>query len=186
MSKSSDSDRIVQSAGSPLDGEPVFLVIGKIRRPHGLRGEQIMEIHTDFPERIVPGIRVFVGGDHQPMQIRSVRTHKDMLLVSFDGIDSPNDAGVFRNSLVYVRSDDRPALPEGDYYHHQLHDLQVVTESGEVLGTITEILSTGANDVLVVRPETGGDILIPLIDEVVLGVDLEAGTMQVHLIPGLL
>lgn len=186
MTDSSDSDRIARSAGSPSQGEPVFLVIGKIRRPHGIKGEQIMEIHTDFPERIVPGMRVFVGGNRQPMQIRSTRPHKDMMLVSFEGIDTPEDAGMLRNSLVYVHGDDRPTLPEGEYYHHELIGLQVVTESGETLGEIAELLSTGANDVLVVRPDAGGEILIPLIDEVVLEVDLDSGTMQVRLIPGLI
>lgn len=186
MTGSSDSDRIAQSSGSPDQGEPVFLVIGKIRRSHGVRGEQIMEVHTDFPERIQPGKQVFIGREKNPIQIRSTRPHMDMMLVSFEGIDSPEDAGALRNSLVYVRSDDRPVLPEGDYYHHELLGLTVVTETEKPIGKIVEILSTGANDVLVVRPDSGGEILVPLIDDVVLEVDLESGTMHIHLIPGLI
>jgi 16S rRNA processing protein RimM len=77
-------------------------------------------------------------------------------------------------------------LPEGEYYHHQLIGLKVVSEQGKVLGKVTEILATGANDVYVVRAEIGPEILIPAADEFVRAVDLEHGELQVRLVPGLL
>ena len=79
-----------------------------------------------------------------------------------------------------------PDLPAGEYYHHQLLGLQVIDETGKLLGQVSEILETGANDVLVVRPSMGEEILLPAIDPVILQVNLEQGVMQVHLLPGLI
>ena len=174
-----------QPAGSPLSGEPVFLVIGKLRKPHGIHGEIAMEILTDFPERLQTDSIVFVGAGHQPLCLSSFRQHQNYLLVSFEGISTPEEAGAWRNQWVYVSSASRPALPEGEYYHHQLIGLHVESETGEPLGLIVEILETGSNDVLVVHPEDGAEILLPIIDEVVKEIDLEAGRVVVHLLPGL-
>jgi len=173
-------------AGSPQKGEPVFLAVGKLRRPHGLRGEIIMDVLTDFPERLHRGITLFVGPEHQPLRLRSHRWHGAALLVTFEGYDTSEQAGELRNHLAYVTAADRPQLPEGEYYHHQLIGMKVVSEQGEVLGKVTEILATGANDVYVVRPEIGVEILIPAIDEFVLAVDLEHHELRVRLAPGLL
>ena len=90
-----------------------------------------------------------------------------------------------RGSLLTVQEDEIPALPEGTFYHFQLIDMQVLSDEGESLGTIVEILDTSANDVYVVRGDEGPDLLIPAIRETVLLVDVEAGRMTVHLAPGL-
>ena len=175
-----------QSAGSPSTGEPVFLVIGKLRRPHGVRGEILMDILTDFPERVRQGSMVYVGQDYSPLRIRSRRTHQNGFLIAFRGYDSPEEVGELRNQMVYVRAEDRPPLPEGEFYHHQIMGLRVVSETGAVLGKVVEILETGANDVYVVRPERGPEILLPVIDPVILDVDLAGGEIHVHLLPGLI
>ena len=106
--------------------------------------------------------------------------------MAFEGYDTPEQAGKLRNQLAYVPTADRPPLPDGEYYHHQLIGLKVISEQGEVLGKVTEILATGANDVYVVRAEIGAEILIPAVDEFVRAVDLERGELRVHLAPGLL
>jgi 16S rRNA processing protein RimM len=172
-------------AGSPDSGEPVFLVVGKLRKPHGLHGELRMEVITDFPERLQPGVTVYAGADYHPIRIRSRRWHGSLLLIAFEGYTDPESAGVLRNRLVSVRADDRPPLPEGEFYHHQLLGLDVVSDEGEALGEVVQILETGANDVYIVRPQAGPDLLLPAIDEVVLDVDLAEGSMRVHLLPGL-
>jgi 16S rRNA processing protein RimM len=87
---------------------------------------------------------------------------------------------------VYVRADDRPPLAEGEYYHHQLLGLRVVSDEGQFLGRITKILDTTANEVYVVRPDSGPEILLPAIEEVILVIDVDKGEMQVHVLPGLL
>jgi 16S rRNA processing protein RimM len=173
-------------AGSPTLGEPEFLVIGKLRRPHGLRGEMLMDVLTDFPERLVPGATVFLGEEHQPQRISGLRSQDQALLVSIAGFQSPEEVGRFRNHLVYVRVADLPQLPEGEYYHHQLLGLKVVQDSGETLGILSEILITGANDVYVVQPEEGPEILLPAIAEVIREINLAQGYLVVHLLPGLI
>jgi 16S rRNA processing protein RimM len=95
-------------------------------------------------------------------------------------------AGLLRNSLVYVRADEIPALPEGEYYHHQILGLRVVSDQGQMLGTVVEILETGANDVVVIRPEVGREILVPLVNDFILRIDLQAGVLHVRLVEGLL
>ena len=174
-----------QPAGSPHQGEPVFLVIGKLRRPHGLAGEIFMELRTDFPERHVPGSQVFLGDEHQPQKIHSRRPHKDGILVKFEGYDSSESAGLLRNLWVFVRADDRPQLPDGEYYHHQLLGLTVVNESGLPLGEVVEILETGAHDVLVIIATSGKKILMPFVDSMVVEVELNQRLLRVRPVPGI-
>lgn len=174
-----------QTAGSPGSGEPVFLVVGKLRRPHGVRGELVMEVITGFPERLRSGVTVYVGDHHKVERIRSCRSNGATLLVAFDSYRDPETSGTLRNQYVYVRADDRPPLPEGEYYHHQLLGLQVVSDEGRVLGKLVEILDTGANDVYIVRPERGTDILLPAIGSIIKAVDLVDKRITVHLLPGL-
>jgi 16S rRNA processing protein RimM len=175
-----------QSAGSPGNGETVYLVIGKLRRPHGVHGELLMAVITDFPERIKAGIPVFVGPDHQERIIRTVRPNAGTMLVAFEGFNNLEEVGVLRNLYLYVRAEDRPPLPPGEYYHHQLIGLPVVTDEGQRLGVLAEILENAANDVYVVRPEQGPEILLPAIDSVILDIDLQQGEIRVHLLVGLL
>lgn len=173
-----------KTSGSPA-GEPVHLVIGFLRRPHGVNGEIIMDIHTDFPERIKSGRKVLLGEKHLPHTIDTVRQHNDGLLVSFRGVDTPEDAGKFRNHWVYVKASEVPPLPEGKYYKFQLVGLDVVTDEGAPLGKVTEILETGANDVYVVKDDAGREILLPVIPPVILNVDMQARLIKVHLLDGL-
>lgn len=173
-------------AGSQVNREPVFLAVGKLRRPHGLHGEIIMDVLTDFPERLHPGMTLYAGPQYQPLRLHSLRKHGAVLLVAFDGYETPETIGTWRNHLTYVTAADRPPLPEGEYYHHQVIGLKVIGEQGELVGWITEILAAGANDIFVVRPETGKEILIPAVDDFVLAVDLQNGQIRVRLAPGLL
>lgn len=186
MSQAEETSRSKRPAGSPPTGEPVFLVVGKLRRPHGLGGEMLMDVLTDFPERLKPKLTVYAGDNHSPLRIRSCRWHRQAMLIAFDAYRDPETAGELRNCLIYVRSDTLPPLEEGEYYHHQLLGLRVLSDEGQSLGVVAEILETGANDVYVVRSETGPEILMPNIDSVVLEIDLERGKMLVHLLPGLI
>lgn len=180
-----NSSMIDEPAGSPEEGEPAFIVIGKIRRPHGVRGELLMEVYTEFPERIVKGLEVFIGDEHEAWLVNRCRIHGHGLLVGFEGIEDPDSAGFFRNQIVYSRADKIPSLPEGEYYHHQLVGLQVFQDNGARLGEIIELLETGANDVCIVRNDRGIEILLPMIDSVVEKIDLENRVMTVHLLQGL-
>jgi len=172
--------------GSPSVGEPEYLVVGFLRRPHGVKGEILMDIHTDFPERLKTGMTVFVGDEYQPMVVASRRPHAAGMLVRLRGIKSPEDAGLYRNTRVYVPAADRPELPEGEYYHHQLIGLNVVTDDGRELGLLVDILETGANDVYLVRDTAGNEVLLPAIPPVILEIKLADRQMRVHLLDGLI
>ena len=171
--------------GSPK-GESIYLAIGFIRRPHGVKGEVIMDLHTDFPERIKPGRKVYIGDRHESATLGSVREHAGGVLVRIRGYDTPETAGRFRNQWVYVKTTEVPPLPEGQHYKYELIDMQVIDDAGNPLGTLTDILETGANDVYIVKSEAGKEILLPAIPSVILETDMEARVMKVHLLDGLI
>jgi 16S rRNA processing protein RimM len=178
--------RVAAETGSPTVGEPEYLVIGFLRRPHGVKGDLLMDVHTDFPERLKTGMTVFVGDAFQPMVIANRRPHAAGMLVRFRGIKTPEEAGLYRNAWVYVPAADRPELPEGEYYHHQLIGLNVVTDEDRDLGILVDILETGANDVYVVRDAEGSELLLPAIPPVILEVRLADRQIRVHLLDGLI
>lgn len=186
MTGSEPASQFKPRSGSFRMSEPDFLVIGKLRRPHGVRGEIIMDVITDFPERIKTGSTVFVGEDYQPIKLKTIREHQKGLLVSFDNYSTPEKVGIFRNWMVYVKASDLPLLPEGEYYHHQVIGLQVIDERGNALGTVTDIVATGANDVLVVLQESGIEFLLPVVDEMVLKIDIEKGVIYARPLSGLI
>lgn len=187
MSKTADEfSNAEHTPGSPHQGEPVFLVVGKIGRPHGVKGEAWMQIITDFPERIQRGARLYAGEQHMPVVVTGVRTHSGGLLVRFEQFPTREAVQEIRNQYIYVSSEDRPGLEEGEYYHHQLIGLRVLDEQGNELGVVSNVIDTGANDVYIVHRSRGQDLLLPATDEVILDVDLATGTMTVHLLEGLL
>lgn len=173
-----------KKTGSPK-GESIYLAIGFLRRPHGVKGELIMDLHTDFPERIKPGRKVYIGEKYESVTMGGARSHGDGMLVTIRGYDSPESAGRFRNQWVYVKSSEVPSLPEGKHYKHEMIGMVVTDESGNHLGVVSEILETGANDVYVVRDANEKEILLPAIPSVILEVNMESNMMRVHLLDGL-
>ena len=172
------------TSGSP-NGEPLYLSVGFLRRPHGVLGEIVMDLHTDFPERMKVGRKLFVGEEYKPMTLTNVRPHQLGLLVKFENIETPEDAGKLRNQWVYIKAKDAPPLPEGKIYQYELIGFKVVDENDNLLGELVEILETGANDVYVVKDDSGKEILLPNIPSVILDLDAGARLMRVHLLEGL-
>ena len=173
-----------KNSGSPK-GEPIYLSVGFLRRPHGLHGEIIMDLHTDFPERMKSGRKLFIGEEHKPMTLTSVRPHQSGLLVKFKNVETPEDAGMFRNQWVFVKKADAPPLPAGTIYQHELIGFSVVDENDNPLGELVDILETGANDVYVVRDDSGKEILLPAIPSVILDLQPARHFIRVHLLDGL-
>jgi len=175
------------SADSSKSSESAFLAVGQLRRPHGVRGEIVMTVWTEFPERLQPGVEVFVGDDHKPVHVRSVRWKHEDLLISFEDYPTREDLGGFRNQILMVRADDRPQLEEGELYLHQILGMTVIDDASDrTLGRITEVIETGANDVYIIQDETGVEILIPAIEDVILDINMDTDVIRVHLLPGLL
>ncbi|HBF41647.1 MAG TPA: 16S rRNA processing protein RimM [Anaerolineaceae bacterium] len=171
---SAEDDHPVMKSGSPQSGEPFYNAIGKIRRTHGVHGELLMELLTDFPERFKTGIEVWIGDNHTPYTVSSFRLTGNGALIAFQGFDDCDKAVIFRNQMVYGKSEDAPRLPEGEYYQHEILGMRVVDEAGNNLGTVSEILTTGANDVYVVVNEEGSEMLLPAIKQVILSIDQSA------------
>lgn len=166
--------------GSPGPGEPVFVVIGKLRRPHGIQGEMLMDVLTDFPERLRRKKVVYVGEQHEPLTLSAIRPQDRAMLVMFEGLENFDAIGRLRNQMVYVKISELPKLPDGEYYYHELIDMRIVDDQGRELGVLSEILETGANDVYVITSPSGEEILLPVISGVVLNIDPEQREIRVH------
>jgi 16S rRNA processing protein RimM len=161
-----------------------FLAVGQVLRPHGVRGELLLESLTDFPEHLNEVETVYLGDAAEPHPLRGVRVHRDQLLIQLADCADRDTAEAFRGQLVQIRVEAAEPPPPGRYYQHQLIGLSVVTDEGEALGEIVEIIETGSNDVYVVRGPSG-ELLLPVLQSVIQSIDLEARRVVVHLIPGL-
>jgi 16S rRNA processing protein RimM len=163
---------------------PEFLAIGRVLRPHGVRGELLLEALTDFPRHLDGVGTIYLGDAAEPHPLAGARMHRGRLLIQLEDCVDREAAEAFRGQLVQIWFGDAAPPPPGSYYYHQIVGLAVVTEEGETLGEVTEILETGSNDVYVVNGPSG-EILLPALKSVILKVDLEAKRMTVHLIEGL-
>jgi 16S rRNA processing protein RimM len=155
-----------------------------VLRPHGVRGEMVCELITDFPERFKPGITVFIGDPSSPTSVLSARCDARTVTLALEHVRSRAEVDRHRGSWILVKESDAHPLPEGRYYWHQLIGLNVQSDAGDALGVLTDILETGSNDVYVVK-QGDRERLLPAIPDVILNVDLTGGTMTVHLLPGL-
>ena len=118
------------------------------------------------------------------LRVQGRRMHRGMVLVKFRGIDTHEDASRLAGVELEVPVNEVPPLPDGSYYHFQILDMEVWTSSGELLGVVEDILSTGSNDVYVVR-RGAEEVLVPAIEDVVLQVDVDGGRLTVDLPDGL-
>ena len=170
-----------------MGGGTVWITVGEIGTAHGVRGELRLRPETDFPERLVPGRRVFLQGpEPRWAEIAGARPQgRGWWLLRLSGVDDRDTAMALRGYLVQVPSTDLPPLPEGQYYHHQIVGLEVVDESGRSLGRVESVERTGANDVYVVRPAGGRTWLLPAIRDVVRRIDPGAGRIEIRLMAGL-
>ncbi|WP_245161182.1 ribosome maturation factor RimM [Blastococcus sp. CT_GayMR16] len=164
------------------------VVVGRIGRPHGVRGEVTVEVRTDDPDlRFVPGAVLRTDpADRGPITITGVHWHSGTLLLRLEGVDSREDAEAVRNTELLVDVADLPEIEDPDsYYDHQLVGLAVRLTDGTVLGEIT-VVRHEAQDLLVVRRAEGGDLLIPFVSAIVPTVDLDGGFVVVDPPEGLL
>lgn len=165
------------------------LAIGLIVGVHGLRGEVKIELHTDFPERFTTGVLLNLGEELNQAEVASARMHKAHMLVRFVGVSRREEAEALRGQWIFIHESEANDLDEDIYWIHDLVGLQVRTIDDDVLGEISDVLSTGANDVYLVRTQApfnrGRDLLLPAIADVVQEVDITEGRMIVKLPPGL-
>lgn len=163
--------------------------VGKIINTHGIKGEVKVHRISDFDERFEVGKSLFIAMENkQPFQVEIIghRIHKGFDLIFFKGFESINDVEQLKGSYLKITEEQLTDLEENEYYYHEIIHCEVFLNTGEKIGVIKEILSPGANDVWVVKPEKGKDVLIPYIDEVVKEIDIVANKVIIDPIEGLL
>ena len=164
-----------------------LLQIGVITTTHGVRGEVKVFPTTDDPKRFKKLKQVILdtGKEQIELEVAGARFFKNLVILKFKGIDNINDVEQYRQKSLYVTRENAVPLEENEYFIADLIGLKVVSDEGEELGELSDVLQTGANDVYVVSKENTPDLLIPAIRDCIKQVDIESGTMQVHLLAGL-
>lgn len=164
-----------------------LLQVGIITTTHGVRGEVKVFPTTDDPARFkkLKNVLLDTGKEKLSLEIAGVKFFKNMVILKFKGIDNINDVEKYRKCALYVTRENAVALEENEYFIADLIDMEVVTDEEERLGTLVDVMQTGANDVYVVKTENGEEILIPAIRDCIRSVDVEKGQMCIHLLPGL-
>ncbi len=165
-----------------------ILQVGAVTSTHGLAGEVKVFPTTDDARRFkkLKSVLLDTGKDMRSLDIVSVKFFKNLVILKFKGFDTIESVMGFKGKNLYVPRENAVKLKKDEYFIADLIGMQVYTEDGTALGELTEVISTGANDVYTVRMKNGKDVLIPAIGQCILDVDVENGTMQVHLLEGLL
>jgi 16S rRNA processing protein RimM len=167
----------------------VQLVVARIGRAHGIKGEVTVEVRTDEPElRLGPGAVLTTDpASAGPLTIETGRVHSGRLLLRFEGVSDRTGAEALRNTLLIAEIDPEE-LPEGEdeYYDHQLIDLDVVTADGTEVGRITEISHLPTQDLFIVERPDGSEVMIPFVEEIVSEIDLEEQKAVITPPPGLI
>lgn len=160
-----------------------MVAVGKITRAHGVRGEVAVLVLSEVEDRFAPGAVLFLE-DGRALAVEDTRPDRGRLLVRFGEVPDRERAQELVQRYLFVSEGDVPQLPEGAYWPHQLEGCEVVTEAGRSLGVIREIIHTPANDVWIAVGD-GVETLVPALRDVVISVDIKAGRVVVHEIPGL-
>ena len=165
-----------------------MLRVGVISSTHGVRGEVKVFPTTDDPARFEELETVLLDTGKEKLELESAgeKIFKNMVILKFKGYDSINDVERYRGKDLWITREQAVPLGEDENFVADLIGLAVVTDGGETLGTMKDVMFTGANDVYVVERENGKELLLPAIKDCILDVDLENGVMTVHVLDGLL
>ncbi|GHE46518.1 ribosome maturation factor RimM [Streptomyces griseoaurantiacus] len=165
------------------------LVVARIGRAHGIKGEVTVEVRTDEPElRLAPGAVLATDpASAGPLTIETGRVHSGRLLLRFEGVRDRTAAEALRNTVL-IADVDPEEMPEGEdeYYDHQLMDLDVVTVDGTEVGRITEVSHLPSQDLFVVERPDGTEVMIPFVEEIVTEIDLAEQKAVIDPPPGLI
>jgi len=168
------------------------LVVGRVGRPHGIRGELTVQVHTDDPDlRFAAGsVLATEPAARGPLTVASSRWHSGRLLVRFDGYADRDSAEDLRGTLLVMDSAEVAPAGRDEFHDYQLIGLSVRTVAGEPVGVVTDVLHQG-QDLLVIQPPAAprpdsGQILVPFVAAIVPEVDVQAGHLVIDPPPGLL
>lgn len=168
-----------------------YLQIGEILRPHGVHGEVRMRVVTAYPERIPELKRVYLGRDPfdskpAPYDIEHVRWHHDVVLITFKGVNDRDAAERLRQRAVLVALEDAVPLAEGEVYLFELIGMRVVTEDGQDIGQVIDVLEAGPNDTYLIESDVYGEYGIPDVPQFIIRIDKAQRQLVVRLMDGLL
>lgn len=165
-----------------------LLRVGVISSTHGLKGEVKVFPTTDDAARFksLKHVMMDTGSGHMNLEIQSVKFFKNMVILKFKEFDSINEIEKYKGKDLLITRDQAVTLGPDENFIFDLIGLRVITKDGEEFGTLTDVIKTGANDVYEVKTKEGKEVLLPAIKQCVLGVDLEEGTVTVHIMDGLL
>lgn len=165
-----------------------FLRVGVITSTHGVRGEVKVFPTTDDVNRFkkLKSVLLDTGKEKIALKIEHVKFFKNMVILKFEGLNNMNDVEMWRQKDLLIRREQAVKLSPDENFIVDLIGLKVVTDTGEWLGTMTDVIQTGANDVYCVESPKGKEILLPAIRDCILSVDLEKQEMLVHVLDGLL
>ena len=165
-----------------------FLRVGVISSTHGIRGEVKVYPTTDDPERFLDLDEVILdtGREHKILEIEGVKFFKNQVILKFKGYDNINDIEKYLKKDLLVDREHAVELGENENFIADLIDMEVVTDEGKVLGTLTDVIETGANDVYAVKTPEGKEILLPAIRNCIRDVNVDEKRMTVHVMEGLL
>lgn len=165
-----------------------YLRVGVFANTHGVRGEIKLFPTTDDLDRFEKGLPLWfeTRQGKKEMIVSGVKYFKNMVILKFEGIDNINQILPFKGCDVYVDRAHALALEEGEYFIADILGAKVVSDEGEDIGVLEDVMQTGANDVYVVRMKTGREVLLPVIPECVLDLDFDNKVIKVHMMPGLL
>jgi 16S rRNA processing protein RimM len=175
-----------------MTAEPELRMVGRIVRPHGLRGELVVDSSTDSAEfRFAVGSVLFVtardGSAVRTLTVTAARPHTGRLLVCFEGVTDRDTAEALRGVVLSATAAELPAIDDPDeFYDHQLEGLAVLTVAGAAVGTVREVVHAAGSDLLVVDRDGGGEALIPFVRQIVPEVDVPGGRIVLDPPPGLL
>lgn len=160
------------------------VVVGRITRAHGVTGEVAVQVISEVSGRFDDGATVWLE-DGRTLTVESSRPHKDRLLVRFRGVEDRAQAEALQKALLVVPESASPQLPDGSWWDHRIVGCDVETDTGRELGTIRDVIHTGANDVWSAVDDEGTETLIPVLEDVIVEVDVDGGRIVVREIPGL-
>ena len=162
--------------------------VGIITSTHGVHGEVKVFPTTDDVRRFkrLKEVILDTGKEQITLEVEGVKFSKQLVILKFKGIDNINDVEKYRQKSLYVTRENAVRLRRDEYFIADLMGLRVRDEDGAEIGVLREVMETGANDVYVIDLDDGRELLLPAIKECVLNVDVEAGFVQIHIMPGLL
>ncbi|MGH2605716.1 MAG: ribosome maturation factor RimM [Anaerolineales bacterium] len=161
------------------------MAVGRIVRPHGLRGLLVVDSGMDLEARLPPGTTVYLGSDRLPVELQSVQSHGRKYLIGLAGVVDRETAEAQRDTLVYALESDLRPLAPGVLYRSEVIGLTVRTEDGETIGRVERVLPSPAHDQYEIRMDDGRTFLLPATRAFVVGLDVEGGVLMVRLVPGL-